>query len=441
MKNKRNTRLILIMVLIIAISIISINMSLATSTGKISVETANLREAAKEDGKILDQLSQNQQVEIIEKTNGWYKVKAKGITGYIRQDLITESGSTTSNITVNNTTVNTNTNTTVNGTSTQNTSNETSNTVNTTVEETNTNSEVEEKELELGKHKIAEDAKLKLIPIINVADLEEVKKDEEVEVVEIINGWACVETQKVKGWIREDKIQKDDNVKEQTQEPEQNQEQPVEEAKQEEKTSKTLFVNTEANMREQASKSSEVVISLPVNTAVEVISESNGWSRIKVNGKEGYISSDLLSETRKEVTSRSSGIREEQQEEKVETKPGGNEVVTTAKQYMGNKYVYGGTTPNPGFDCSGFTAYVLKQYGVSLSRTAAGQAKNGVAVNKSDLKPGDLVVFGKSGINHVGIYIGNGRMIHAANASRGVTTDTINSGYYNTNYAGGRRVI
>ena len=73
--------------------------------------------------------------------------------------------------------------------------------------------------------------------------------------------------------------------------------------------------------------------------------------------------------------------------------------------------------------------------------TAAGQYSNGVAVSRSDLKPGDLVMFGKSGINHVGIYAGGGKIVHAANPSRGVTTDTINSGYYNKNYVGARRVM
>ena len=84
---------------------------------------------------------------------------------------------------------------------------------------------------------------------------------------------------------------------------------------------------------------------------------------------------------------------------------------------------------------------MYRLHGVSLNRTAAGQYSNGVAVNRSDLQPGDLVMFGKSGINHVAIYAGGGRIVHAANSSRGVTTDTINSGYYNKNYVGARRVM
>ena len=114
----------------------------------------------------------------------------------------------------------------------------------------------------------------------------------------------------------------------------------------------------------------------------------------------------------------------------------------TAKNYIGYKYVYGASGPNS-FDCSGFTSYVFRLHGVSLSRTAKGQYSNGSAVSRADLQPGDLVMFGPSvsGINHVGIYIGGGKIVHAANPSRGVTIDTINSGYYNNNYVGARRVI
>ena len=79
---------------------------------------------------------------------------------------------------------------------------------------------------------------------------------------------------------------------------------------------------------------------------------------------------------------------------------------------------------------------------MNLNRTAAAQYSNGTAVSRGDLQVGDLVMFGNgSNINHVGIYAGNGTIVHAANPSRGVTTDTINSGYYNTHYIGARRIV
>lgn len=116
----------------------------------------------------------------------------------------------------------------------------------------------------------------------------------------------------------------------------------------------------------------------------------------------------------------------------------GSEVVAYAKTLLGCKYVYGGTTTN-GFDCSGFTQYVYKHFGINLNRTAAAQYSNGSSV--TNLQAGDLVMFGKSGINHVGIYIGGNTFIHAANPGKGVTTDTLSTGYYKTNYVGARRIF
>ena len=115
--------------------------------------------------------------------------------------------------------------------------------------------------------------------------------------------------------------------------------------------------------------------------------------------------------------------------------------MATAKKYLGYKYTYGGSSPSTGFDCSGFTSYVFKQYGISLNRTAAGQYSNGVAVSRSNLQPGDLVMFGKSGINHVAIYIGGGQIIHASTPSTGVRIDSLSTGYYNNNYVGARRIL
>ena len=120
--------------------------------------------------------------------------------------------------------------------------------------------------------------------------------------------------------------------------------------------------------------------------------------------------------------------------------PKGSSIVSTAKKYLGVKYVYGGTTPK-GFDCSGLVQYVCKSLGISVNRTAAAQFSNGRAVNKSDLQPGDLVFFAKSSkISHVGIYIGGGQMIHAPHTGDVVRIASINSGYYKRTYVGARRV-
>ncbi|MBW3624357.1 MAG: C40 family peptidase [Armatimonadetes bacterium] len=105
------------------------------------------------------------------------------------------------------------------------------------------------------------------------------------------------------------------------------------------------------------------------------------------------------------------------------------------------KYVWGGESPN-GFDCSGMVQFIYRYAGVQLPRTAAEQYKAGAPVDQSELEPGDLVFFsnGKR-IFHVGIYIGNGRMFHAANPRRGLTTDLLSSSFYSNHYAGARRPL
>lgn len=422
MKSKKNIKSIVILAALGIATLFFINISLAANTAKVNVETANLRETADSESKILEQLSLNQEVEVIEKGNEWCKVKVDGITGYIKEDLITINGEI-------NTAEQTETSTEEKVENVQN-------------EETTLNQEERET-----KKIVVEDTKLKIVPSINATEIIEVKKDQEVTITETINGWVCIQTETTKGWIRNDKLK---SVEENEAETAQNSD---DEEKSEETTEevvlKTLYVNTTTvNLRKEASTDSEIVTRLSLNTSVDVYAEENGWSKVKVNGNEGYISSSLLS-TEKQETSRSQSTPRTQTTQSTTTTTEnttvpssgkGATVVETAKNYIGCSYVYGASGPSS-FDCSGFTSYVFKLHGVSLNRTAAGQYSNGVAVSRDQLQPGDLVMFGKSGINHVGIYIGGGQIVHAANSSRGVTTDTINSGYYNNNYVGARRVI
>lgn len=113
-----------------------------------------------------------------------------------------------------------------------------------------------------------------------------------------------------------------------------------------------------------------------------------------------------------------------------------------AEKYIGTPYVYGGTTP-AGFDCSGFVQYVFKNNGINLRRTSRDQyANNGVYVDKADLQPGDLVFFGSGGVvGHVGIYAGNGQMIHSPSTGKTVTYTSIETNYYTSHYIGAKRVL
>ncbi|OXM83257.1 C40 family peptidase [Paenibacillus rigui] len=115
-------------------------------------------------------------------------------------------------------------------------------------------------------------------------------------------------------------------------------------------------------------------------------------------------------------------------------------VIQTAKKYLGTPYKYGAPSGSSRyFDCSSFTQYVFKKYGINLPRQSDEQAKVGKYVSKSNLKPGDLVFF-YSPIHHVGIYIGNGKMINTYGKG-GVRISDINSGTWKKNYKTARRVL
>lgn len=115
-------------------------------------------------------------------------------------------------------------------------------------------------------------------------------------------------------------------------------------------------------------------------------------------------------------------------------------IINTAKSFLGTPYVWGGTTPN-GFDCSGFTQYVLKQHGINIPRTAAEQYNAGKPILKSALKTGDLVFFTtyKPGASHVGFYLGDGQFIHAGSGAKQVTISSLDGEYYTQRYIGARR--
>lgn len=117
-------------------------------------------------------------------------------------------------------------------------------------------------------------------------------------------------------------------------------------------------------------------------------------------------------------------------------------LIEEAEKYLGIPYVYGGTTPD-GFDCSGYVKYVFEKFDITLKRVSRDQyASCGTQVERKDLQPGDLVFFGTGGIvGHVGIYTGEGKMIHSPTTGKSICYTSIESDYYLTTYIGAKRVL
>lgn len=104
------------------------------------------------------------------------------------------------------------------------------------------------------------------------------------------------------------------------------------------------------------------------------------------------------------------------------------QVVDYALSFVGGRYVWGGTDPHTGADCSGFTGYILRNAGgVSISRSSAEQAGEGRTVSAENMQPGDLLFYSKGGgVNHVAMYIGNGQVVHASSSKTGIIVSAWN---------------
>lgn len=479
----------------------------AANTAKVTAETARMRSKASTDSSIVQLISMNEEVTIIEKSGDWYKIKYKGQTGYISSSLLDVDGK--SSTSAKNTTSEDKTDTEA--------SNETESKDNSAEQEKvteETAATVEEsKETTIIKEgyqgKLKSKVELRILPLINSSKILVLSENLDIEIVEVVNNWCSVKTNNSYGWVLKNNLESalaeitvqetattaetaDNTEKEETK---QDDTENKEETKQEEtskkeettNTTKTGYINVDiVNVRKEKSTTSAILTNANKNVAVQILGEEDNWTKVKINGITGYIASKYISDTRVEVTSRGTEDTRQPatdtttqtptsntQGTSAQTTPqattsqtsnnksttpstktntqttntnkstststasgNGDAVVAYAKQYLGSKYVAGGSSPSTGFDCSGFTSYVYKHFGKSISRTSSGQRSNGTQVNKSDLQKGDIVCF----TGHVGIYIGDNKFIHAANPKKGVVITSLSDSYYVRNYITARRI-
>lgn len=194
------------------------------------------------------------------------------------------------------------------------------------------------------------------------------------------------------------------------------------------------------NMRATPNTNSDLVTQVSSGEKVYVFGFNSGWYKVKYSGQVGYIRSDLVTLLEKPYSNSGSASSSSSSSSSTQTVSIGQQIANYAQKYLGYPYVYGGSGPYS-FDCSGFTQYIYKQFGYSIYRTADVQMNNGYSVSMDNLQPGDLVFFyNGGGVGHVGIYIGGGSFIHAANSNSGVIITSLSESWYAARYAGARRI-
>ena len=235
-------------------------------------------------------------------------------------------------------------------------------------------------------------------------------KDAACEILDIDeNGWAHIKSGKVDGYCSTEFLYMGDAAI----------------ARGKEVASMIAVVNTETlKVREEPNTDSIVITLIPQEEELEVVEiMDNGWVKFLLDDEEAYVSGEYVDvEERLEKAVTLTELLYGQGVSDVRV-----DLVQYAKQFVGNPYVWGGTSLTNGADCSGFTMSIYKKYGVSLPHHAASQAQLGTKVSLGEAKPGDLVFYAKNGsINHVAIYIGSGQVIHASSPKTGIKISGVN---------------
>ena len=353
----------------------------ATDMRTVTASSLNFRTGPSTSYSIINVLMNGQKVEYISTSGSWLKVKYNGVTGYVHGDYVTKG-------------------------TTDNSTTGTTKYVSASVG-LNVRSGAGTSYSKLGK----------------------LEYKEKVTVLSTSNGWSKINYNGKTGYVDSSYLKStvpgstNDNTNNET-------------------TGTTKYVNTTSglNVRSGAGTSYSKLGKLEYKEKVTVLSTSNGWSKINYNGKTGYVDSSYLQNT----VPGSNGNNANNNNNTVSTKA--NEVIAYAKTLLGKPYVWGAQGPNS-FDCSGFTYYVFKnKAGIVLPRTSSAQSKYGTYVSKSNLKAGDLVFFDTNGANdgnvsHVGMYIGNGQMIHASYGQKKIVIANFNDSYYQNAYVNARRVL
>ena len=175
-------------------------------------------------------------------------------------------------------------------------------------------------------------------------------------------------------------------------------------------------------VRAEANTDSEVITMVPSGEELEVADVEGDWVRVYLDDEEVFVSADYVevsSELGTAITMTELLYGQGVSDVRVD-------LCQYAKEFLGNPYVWGGTSLTRGADCSGFVLSVFKKYGVSLPHSSVAQSGRGTQIKVSEAQPGDLIFYGNGrSINHVAIYIGGGQVIHASNSKTGIRISNV----------------
>lgn len=261
------------------------------------------------------------------------------------------------------------------------------------------------------------------------------------EILETKGKWSKIKSGDIIGWVKSKYLLTGDDATKQAEKI---------------KTVKATATTNGVNIREKANMTCDVENTLDEGESLKVVEDLGEWVKVKQNGEESYVYSELvdvtetlpvaksMEEIEAEEARKQREIEARQQSEASQvaspSTPSTSEkprtfknisktrtsLVNYALQFVGNPYVWGGTSLTHGADCSGFVMKIYEKYGISLPHHAASQAGYGKSVSTSNMKPGDLIFYGSGGIGHVAIYIGNNQVVHASNRRTGIKVSTYN---------------
>ena len=367
---------------IAATSIVSMtNISTVEAASQIATvtENVNFRTGPSTSYSSITVISKGSSIEVLSTSGNWVNAKYNGKTGYIYKDYVSNSTSTSNSETT-----------------------QTTKYVNTTA-----------------------GLNVRTGPSTSYTKIATLSYGQSVNVLSTSNGWSKINYNGSTGYVSSQYLQSTKPSSSSSSE-----------------TSQTVkYVNTTSglNMRTGPATSYAKITTIAYGQSVNVLSTSNGWSKINYSGSTGYVSSQYL-QSKKPSSSSSSNSGS------TSVSSSASSVIAYAKTLLGKPYVWGAQGPNS-FDCSGFTYYVFKnKAGIVLPRTSSAQSKYGTSVSWSNLRAGDLMFFDTNGANngqvsHVGLYIGNGQMIHASSSQRKIVITSVNTSYYKNAFVNARRVL